>query len=304
MEWRDSILSFCGSVNYMNVLPNEIVCVIFKEVLLNSTLDEITNYRLISKQTGRIVEKILSALRNEWAYSVRGFSLVDTRCLKQTKKLLDYLPPNIIDCLQSNKEWIQEEGVSDVKHIYLRFKNYRVKIMDLNSNNSKKKRARMDFCFDGPDSGFRVLQTYKPFFEVTDTIWNYKKLVLNYPVYWDATFHSMFNRLYKTEKDYFTLGDIIDRINQFYQTGFTRWEYSLFLKQITAQSIQLFNRLPTSFDLLMDSIDWMEHIETFSLEDYKSLGKHRVSIMKNIILLNGSMEDQLIFFCCQENLWI
>lgn len=274
--------------DYINSMPNEVLSLIFKYVILTSSPEKVKSYYLISKTLGMIARDTYLQLRKQLAYTNKGFPV--EKGLKPIKRLLDYFPKGIIRDVESLNEWTESES-TDVGLVELCFgRDNPDDAVALNRFN------RIDI--PNEYEGMRLYAYFNRSSNYPDwdcditkdrIVWNHDKMVIKYPIGLSNAFGIvMFYRLYKSRKGYFTIMDIVERVNEFYQTGLTMSEYDCLVKGIIENGLWIFKTIPTLEQMIDQLLGQISGSES-KLQSILHTMVHNLSVLDNI-------EDQLIYY--------
>lgn len=287
-------------IDLFNLLPDEILCMIFGYLVQESTLSQICSYYLVSKRVYSIVREVYNQWRKELVSSVRGFPIKISDCLTHTKKFSDYLTDDIRSLPYSDRlrELIQESifkihlGFSDCDDI-----DSGIAIGEFHPSRVESALSYMNFSCqyyfqdDLEEMGFSPNKVFKG---IDDIIWNDKKLIIGCPIHIYNDFHTKrFFYLHENTKGYFTIRDIIERVYEFYQTGIHSWEWDYLLYQIQDVGMDIFERFPTQSDIVNKVLQ-----EIVSEAGQDNNCKHIQNLANMIKGVNSihSVMDQLVYF--------
>lgn len=296
---------------YFDTVPNEILCMIFRYIVFMSTPRETKSCCLVSKRIYAIVRESINQMRDESAYTIKGFSIghrgspddgSNDECVRQKSKIGKYIPPDFIKSIQSNADWgisMDSDVVSiGVEFIYEGDADYKYGVRNRSFTCEEIKRIfpllTMNIHFDNHRHIGDLICYQEDITGKMDTIiYNCDQLVISHPITVFDTQHFInFHRVYKTRKGYFTVGDLIERVGEFYQTKFTLWEYNYFLEEVIAMSSRWFGGPPNTLDLIVELTNSARECLENDQESRVRLILHSIEQLKS---LNGSNMDTLIY---------
>lgn len=297
-------------VDYFDLLPNEILSIIFEWVLYESTFPQIKPYLLVSKRVYSIVRETTKRLEKESVYNIKGILLLQPQYIECEDNFLEYFNPSIKSMTDCDNRWAGFHGANITQMDLLGIRDYedREPIEQSNPEVLARRLCHVSLVRDrvreaeflGEESEAMSTQfirtnRYNPFGGVHDVIWNHDKLVIKYPRMMGGI---PFYRMYKSKKGHFTILDLMERIVHFYQTPLSSCEYFYLTKEIYKKAVQKLGKFP-SRSLIMSNM--LEQLSKYCAEQEKDREpvQEEVSFtLKKATSINSldSVMDQTIYW--------
>lgn len=221
--------------DYFDLLPNEVLFLIFYYTIPLSSAKEITYYSLVSERVNLIVSFVYSEWKKESMHSVRGFFVKKFENIQTT--FTQCIPHHF---LKKIPHFERKDSIGirlDVSGYDSGGDGIEAKHFNCATIENSIDKLRINIVLESAplrDTDLQGLET---------VIWNYDKLIINYelstdypiPVYeshHESHHHIEFSYLYQSKKGYYTVRDLVERVNQFYSTVLSLEEYNHYLEKI------------------------------------------------------------------------